>query len=461
MRIFLVMPRTLNPKQTYREYPLGLGYLGTLLAQAGHDVTIHDQLVEGTDTVGLVAAAEAYGPDVVGLSVITPNYPNVPSIIQSLRERIPGLPIMAGGVHASLFPADLIRDGADAVLAGEGESVIVALAEALAQRLPLAHIPGLTYLDPERGIVQSNARPAPTGPEHLPMVDRSLFNLPRYQHHSLLASRGCPYKCTFCCNYSGTILSKGLSVQPYQRVIKELLEIQNRFGSKEVFFADDIFLVKRSNILQFCDAYKEARLDLNWVGQTRVDTVTDELTAKMAEAGCKRIYFGVESGSEAILERTRKKVTVDNIRKSISATKRAGVRVKTGWIYGLPGTLEEQRLSIDLMLETRPNDISIHQLIPFPGTEYYNNPSAHGIRIKNPKDFASFCYGGLGDNISFDYMSREQYRDLLVETVDRLEAAGYVSSDVAQPGAEYIYTTPLSSRSIRVFNSGRASTGEV
>src|SRR5208282_3031323 len=118
--------------------------------------------------------------------------------------------------------------------------------------------------------------------------------------------------------------------------------------------------------------------------------------------------------------RVNKKITTKSIRSGIQAAKKHGLRVKTGWIYGLPGTLDEQYESISLMRQLRPHEISVHQLIPFPGTEYYNRPEAYGIRIRDRKDFRSFCYGGLGTNVSFDYLSVAQYVQLLEDTVAAL-----------------------------------------
>jgi hypothetical protein len=183
----------------------------------------------------------------------------------------------------------------------------------------------------------------------------------------------------------------------------------------------------------------------------RADRVDQAIAAAMAQAGCQRIYFGVESGSEAVLQRARKGMTKDQIRRGVRAAIDAGLRAKTGWIYGLPGSLAEQYESIDFMLEMRPHEISIHQLIPFPGTVYYREPARFGIRIANPKAFESFCYGGLEGDIRFDYLSHTQLVKLLEDTAGALEAAGYVSSDEADERAEFIYTTPLSRNSMNVF----------
>jgi anaerobic magnesium-protoporphyrin IX monomethyl ester cyclase len=127
------------------------------------------------------------------------------------------------------------------------------------------------------------------------------------------------------------------------------------------------------------------------------------------------------------------------------------MRVKTGWIYGLPGDINEQHESLRLMHDLRPHEISIHQLIPFPGTTYYDRPGDYGIRIRDPKDFQSFCYGGVSENISYDYLSARELFELLAETVESLERAGYVDSDRATSQDEYIFSTPLNSLSMRVF----------
>jgi len=185
----------------------------------------------------------------------------------------------------------------------------------------------------------------------------------------------------------------------------------------------------------------------------RADRVDPAIAAAMLEAGCQRIYFGVESGSDAILQRAKKGMTKDQIRRGIRAAIDAGLRAKTGWIYGLPGSLEEQYESIEFMLELRPHEISIHQLIPFPGTIYYNEPARFGIRISDPKAFESFCYGGLEGDIRFDYLSHQQLVRLLEETSRALENAGYVNSDEADAGSEFIYTTPLSRQSMNVFRT--------
>jgi len=451
MKILFAVPRSYNPKQMYREYPLGVGFLGTILKQQGHDVRIFDQNAEGATDLALLNLVAEFGPAMVGFSVITPNYPVARHQMRQLKLKYPDTHVIAGGIHASMFAEDLLLDGVDAVVLGEGESVITELLTCLTQGREPHHVSGVVFRDDQGQLVRTQGWSQTSALDELPFVDRSLYNLSRYTHHSMLASRGCPHHCAFCCNYTGTIRNAGVAIRWHEKVIDEMQYLRDEYGAKEIFFADDIFLLRKHDIREFCRACMARNLGLRWIGQMRADRVDTSIATAMRGAGCQRIYFGVESGSDAILQRAKKGMTKDQIRRGVRAAIEAGLRAKTGWIYGLPGTLAEQYESIEFMLEMRPHEISIHQLIPFPGTVYYKEPERFGIRIPNPKSFESFCYGGLDGDIRFDYLSHEQLVKLLEDTANALEAAGYVNSDAANSKSEFIYTTPFSRNSMNVF----------
>ena len=451
MKVLFAVPRSYNPKQMYREYPLGVGFLGTILKQNGHEVRIFDQNAEGVSDAALLRYIAEFQPSLVGFSVITPNYPVAREQIRQIRRSFPETRIIAGGIHATLFPNDLIADGADAVVLGEGEAVIERLVACIEREQSFSDLSGVVYRDENGQSKRTAGWSQISALDDLPIIDRNLYNLPRYTHHSMLASRGCPHHCAFCCNYTGTVRNDGVAIRRHEQVLDEMQHLRDQFGAQEIFFADDIFLLRKQDIRQFCQSSIERRLGLRWIGQMRADRVDPAIAHAMADAGCQRIYFGVESGSEKILRDAKKGMTKDQIRRGIIAAIQAGLRVKTGWIYGLPGTLQEQYDSIDFMLELRPHEISIHQLIPFPGTIYYTEPERFGIQIADPKCFESFCYGGLDGQIRFDYLSHTQLVQLLEDTSRALEAAGYVSSDEAGADSEYIYTTPLSRNSMNVF----------
>jgi radical SAM superfamily enzyme YgiQ (UPF0313 family) len=453
MRILLAVPRSFNPKQMYREYPLGVGFLGTILKECGHEVSVFDENVEDGGEKGLSHRIEAFKPEIVGFSIITPNYPVARKQIQELKRTKPSLRIIAGGVHASLFPEDIVADGADVVVRGEAEATISGVVDCLQHGRHPDGLPGVTFRNRAGETVSTSGWSPAAALDELSMVDRSLYRLDLYSHHVMLASRGCPHRCAFCCNYTGTVRNQGVAVRQCEQVVAEMKYLRDAHGAKEIFFADDIFLLHKRQIARFCQLCIDSRIGVRWIGQMRADRIDLEVATLMAEAGCQRLYFGVESGSARILAAARKGMTKDQIRAGVKAARDAGLRVKTGWIYGLPGTLEDQYAAIGFMLDLRPHEISIHQLIPFPGTVYYAQPERYGIRIAERKAFESFCYGGLDGNIQFDYLSHSQLVRLLEDTAKALEAAGYVSSDRARPDSEYVYTTPLNSLSMNVFRS--------
>jgi radical SAM superfamily enzyme YgiQ (UPF0313 family) len=453
MKVFLLVPRCLNPKQTYREYPLGVGLIATALKKRGCEVSLYDQNAEGPDDDPLFDRLREFAPDIVGFSVITPSYPIAKRQIRRLRRERTEAFIVAGGVHAGLFPEDLLADGADAVVIGDGCSAMTALVEKMNQRAPWQGLPGIVYRDAAGRVVRPARSAKRLQGDDLPIVDRDVFNLPLYTHHSLFASLGCLHRCMFCCNYAGTVLQDGVTIRSFDDLCREMHYLASRYEAKQVFFVDDVFLLSRGNVLGFCRRLPQENLDLQWIAQMRVDAIDREVAAAMRSANCRRIYFGVESGSEAILRRIRKGIDRAAISRGVQSAKDAGMRVKTGWVFGLPGTLEEQYEAVSFMRELRPHEISIHQFIPFPGTPYYERPAEHGIRIRDPKDFAGFCYGGLSDNISFDYLSRNELEELLRYAAAVLEAEGYVSSDRATAQNDYVFSTPMNEFSMNVFHA--------
>lgn len=143
MNVLLIVPRSLSPKQTYREYPLGAGLIATSLRRAGCNATVYDQSAEGPDDEPLWTRLAEFQPDVVGFSVVTPSYPVAQQQIQRLRRERPDLPIVAGGIHASLFPDDFLADGADAAVVGDGCEPMTVLVDRIRRGLPWDTVPGL------------------------------------------------------------------------------------------------------------------------------------------------------------------------------------------------------------------------------------------------------------------------------------------------------------------------------
>ena len=381
MKVFLIVPGCANPKQTYREYPLGVGLLATALRRQDCEVAIHDQNVEGQDDDLLWDRIRRFSPEIVGLSVITPAYPAAQRQIRRLRREFPQVVIVVGGVHAGLFPEDLLADGANAIVLGDGRDAMTALVNRWGRERPYEGLPGAVCLGPDGRPLRTAGQQQQSLAAEPEIIDRNVYNLPLYTHHSMLASLGCPYRCTFCCNYSGTVLTRKTILLSYDRLCREMHYLAERYAAQQVFFVDDVFLLKPANVLGFCRRLEQEHLPMQWIAQMRADTLGPGVAEAMSAAGCRRICLGVEAGSEAILRRTAKGIDRETTCRGRPQRERRRSAVKTGWIVGLPGTLQEQYESLAFMCELRPHEISIHQFIPFPGTEYYRRPGDYGLRL--------------------------------------------------------------------------------
>lgn len=449
MRILIIVPSMrLQTKKIYKEYPLGAGYIGTALYQEGHTIKIIDQDAEGMSNEEVLEEVEKFAPEVILFSMVTSTYGRGLDILKAIKKSRPDLLCAAGGVHPTLFPERTVRDGFDYALFGEGEKSAPAFISLLPERKALQRVAGICGKT-HNGEIWKTCRDAPT-PLNMP-VKRDLYNLSLYSHHTVIFSRGCPFGCKFCCDIFRQAGRDFIRTCSFDCMEKELESVATLKG--DIFFADDIFMGSPGNMEKFCKLYKENKYSFKWVAQMRVDGVTEDVIERLAESGCKRIYLGCESGSDEILRTAGKRCTSKTIKNAIDMIHAFGIRVKTGWIYGLPGSLKEQYKAVDLMLAARPEEISIHKLIPFPGTHFFDYRDSYGIKIKDPYDFDIYSYSWLDDSITYAYLHEKELLKLLQYTSSVLNKEGYKSSDIAQPGDRFVYSMPNCKKPISVFKN--------
>lgn len=454
MKIAIVVPKSFNPKQVYKEYPLGAGYIGTILKENGHNVKLYDQSVEFYENEDLVKELVEFNPDLIGFSILTATYPTSIELLNLIKKYKISCKLFAGGIHPTIFPKECLNDGFDFAIKGEGERAVLQLVDLIQNKIDIKDIPNFSYRI-NNEIYENKNEMVSIDIDSLPIVDRSLYKVELYSSHSISGTRGCPFTCKFCCNYNN--LSK-MNVKSRIRSVKSIVEeieyLVDKFEAKDFFFTDDLFFANINNLREFSKIIKQKNIKIRYNAQLRVNMITDEVCSLLKESGCKKLEVGIEAGSEEILNDACKGISIENIKKGIAIAKKNNLRIKTNWIYGLPGNMKEQYKSIDLMIESKPNEISIHQLIPFPGTEYYDNRDEYGIDIKNPNNFESFCYGDLDDNIHYSYMSRNEYEKLIYDTIIALDENGYVSSDKQTEKSQYVYTTPFDKNSLKTIVEG-------
>jgi radical SAM superfamily enzyme YgiQ (UPF0313 family) len=261
----------------------------------------------------------------------------------------------------------------DIIVRGEGEQTLLELADTITKTNAqhLHKITGITFRKngqiirtPNRPLIQNlDDLPKPAY-EHLPLKKYQLagrINLP------VLTSRGCPFQCSFC--VSAQMSGKAFRMRSIKNVVEEIEWLKNTHGADAFTFYDDAFTFDTERTLTICEEIKKRKIGIPWDCQSRVDNVSKMSLAKMREAGCEVIYYGVESGSQKILDAIGKKTTIEQNEKAIKWTKEAGIFVITSHVIGYPGETEETlQQTINLIRRMKPDDAYLCVATPYPGT---------------------------------------------------------------------------------------------
>lgn len=382
MRVALVYPEVLDLarfKQKRKEFPpFGVLYLGAVVENTGHDVTVFK--VDNGD-----------GLDLRGFDAVAFTIPSSATFgtIRDCRaaSRFTGDPlVMVGGVHPNFYPEQTLVDvDAHVVGIGEGEDTLLdLLAEARTRRFD--RVPGVCYLEggaprrtaPRPLIRDIDALPLPARhllpAEDLVMDDRLGTTDLRMAH--VMFSRGCPFPCRFCAAAQTRIQYRsGASARA------ELVDLIDRYGIEGFAIVDDNFVVNKTKVRDICTHV--ADLGLRWSALSRVDTVDSALLANMAAAGCIEIKYGMESGSPRLLKAMRKNITADQIRLAVRSARAVGIGVKLFLIHGYPGEdLESTHETMRLLEELAPmiDRVSLFRFVPLPGTYVYDHPDEFALR---------------------------------------------------------------------------------
>ena len=370
-------------RRSYRNQPpLGIGYIASFLRSHGFSITLLDCAANGWDIETAVRQILSAAPDVIGITAITFESAAAFALARQLKRQS-GAFVVLGGAHAnSYFP--LIPEQCpelDAIVAGDGETIMLELCRRLSEARTLEAVPGLRYKQPDGGfsifveadpIMDLDALPPPAYdlyPHHLyrPLPHRAK----RLPSGCMITSRGCSYaQCTYC-ELSGLIRKTYRRHSP-QRVVQEMKMLKEIAGVKEIYFQDDIFISEQDWVAELCNRMISARLDLFWSCESRFQGLSKALLERMRQAGCWRIYYGFESGSQRLLDKIKKGFTLEEARLGVRLAKEAGLDVVGFFMLGLPSeTPEDGRKTIDFSLSLGLDHAIYTLTVPHPNTELY------------------------------------------------------------------------------------------
>jgi anaerobic magnesium-protoporphyrin IX monomethyl ester cyclase len=384
MRVLLINAPVARASLHARQSPpLGVAYLADAMRRAGHEVEVLDLNISGLNLRRLDAVMERVRPDLVGVSAHTETYPNALRVSRHLKEIAPDVRLVFGGPHPSIMPEEVLTEpSVDFVVVGEGERTLVELAAALESgSTDFMAIRGLGWTD--AGVAIVNERREPMSPGEVGLPARDLLSLEFYADalNVLTARGGCPYRCPFC---SASFIWRGVHRQRSAKAVVDEVEMLARdYGARFVFFVDDIFTLNRRWVDELLSELERLGGLVMWGCATRVDLVDAELLVRMARAGCTGIQFGVESGSQTILDSVKhieKHRALDAVRWAVAA----GIRTTASFMVPFPDdTLETLHETFEFMgtLKDAGADLMMSYTAPFPGTLFYEKADELGLRI--------------------------------------------------------------------------------
>jgi len=337
--------------------PLGLLYLTSVLERAGYDVDLRDyQLCEAEDPFDMDAFVEfcADPAPVIGLSCMANLLPFTILAARRLKERYPDRTIVLGGVGAKAVEERVLErfPWIDLIAHGEAENAIVALVDALKNGKDPAKVPGLFFRREDGGVSRTEPPPRIEDLSSLPRPAYHRVDLRAYDAYGMVSARGCPYKCSFCS--VAPVWNHKCHFRTPADVVAEMVELHEAAGVELFLFQDEFFVSSKQAVMRFCEELDRSGLSVKWKAFARVDLADPGMMEAMERTGCLEIRFGIESGSDRMLERTSKGFTPNMAVDVVSMATQIFPRVDAFFVWGYPDeTMEDFYKSLFQMISFR------------------------------------------------------------------------------------------------------------
>lgn len=366
--------------------PVSLAVSAAVLREQGFQVMIADCSVEDIDWAGLARVVSSFHPTLVVISTGTPSIDSDLGVASLAKMAVPGVHTLAIGIHPSALPDQCfeMEENLDLLVRGEPEFTLRDTAIALSNGSGLEGIAGLSFRSHDGAVVHNKKRPFIKNLDKLPfpawdLVDLDLYRMPFSGKRLLLVqtARGCPYGCTFCANkaYYGAPLRK----RSPRRVVDEMTAAVEEFGVNEFLFWSESFTTDQDYAIETAEEIMRRGLDVSWVCNSRVDTVSPKLLRTIKQAGCWMIGFGIESGSQEVLDRVHKGTTLAQAVQAVRMSHETGLEVTGHCVLGFPGETETtMRQTIEFAKFLRLDYAQFYCAVAFPGSKLYDSCVKNG-----------------------------------------------------------------------------------
>jgi len=384
--------------------PMGLVYLGTVLEKAGYSVMVVDSYrgFHGSNIEKICA----FKPDLIGISVLTTGHQIASKYTKILKERLKNTMLCWGGVHPTSIPFDILEkeEGVDFVVVGEGEETILEVCNNLSSSTGgkgLLDIKGVVFKDNGK-IIDNGKREFVSDLDSLPIPNRGLLRMPRYSWYmsppgiirgqflqgitTIYTSRGCPYNCIFCCSHETA--GRKLRQRSVENVLEEIRYLRKDYHIKGLYFNDDTFGLDKNWTDEFCAALRKEKYKLVWGCQTRAHLVDKEFLSALKSAGCIQVDIGCESGSNKVLQKLQKGITVEQILNAFQCAKEVGVDTYATFILGSPGETHGDVKKTEKVAKMINSRVNFLLMVPYPGSKMFEMAKENGWLIDKELHFS-------------------------------------------------------------------------
>ncbi len=370
--------------------PLGILYCAGVLMKEGIEVSILDQPAKRFSLDQAVSWVRKEDPEILGFSVLLSAAKEAPKIAERVKAENPNITIVFGNFHATFNAERILRKYpfVDVIVRGEGERTSLRLAQCLENGGNLKEVEGIAFRKAGK-IISTPDKPLIKNVDELPFPDRNLTDA-KYSSRifgikvntkkftTLVSSRGCPFRCSFC---GIRKFARGIwRPRSVENVIEELEFLQSE-GYEQFLFADDNFTLNAKRVSKLCQRIKKAGMDVEWFCDSRVDHVSYDMFREMVKAGCRCLFFGIESGNQRILDFYNKGITPEQTERAIHKARKAGVDIIVGsFIVGAPDETRREivnTLQFANKLEIDVPDVNI--LGVHTGIDLWNDLVAKGL----------------------------------------------------------------------------------
>jgi anaerobic magnesium-protoporphyrin IX monomethyl ester cyclase len=400
--------------------PLGMLYLAAMLTKEGFEVSLLDQAAKGLTIEETAKWVNKENPDLVGFSTLASSGRTAAITAREVKKESPGVKVVFGNYYGTFNTERVMQKypWVDVIVRGEGELTTLELARCIKDGRSLKNVLGLTFRDENR-LVSTLDRPLIKDVDSLPFPNREMLDV---EYHSevagavtapkkfttVLSSRGCPFRCRFCgCQRFARGIWRARSAES---TVKEL-QLLSSLGYKQFLFVDDSFTINPKRVIEICRGMRKEKIDMDWTCEGRVDSCSYEMMWEMVKAGCKIVYFGIESANQRILDYYNKRITPKQSEDAVRITRKAGMNsIVASFIVGAPTETREEIENTLGFASKIPIDFPQFNILGvFPGMDIWDELKSKGV-LREEEYWET---GAWASEMSPDCLPPEEIRRLI------------------------------------------------